>query len=60
MSIEVTRKELTRFKNTYESDMYRDKVTMQVTFLSDDNVAISFGEYTNGYEECLKLIRRSI
>jgi|TARA_R110000796_G_scaffold67324_1_gene154334 hypothetical protein len=60
MSIEVTRKELTRFKNTYEGDMYRDKVTMQVTFLSDDNVAISFGEYTNGYEECLKLIRRSI
>ncbi len=56
----VTHAELLKFKNTYESDMYRDKVTMQVTFLSDDNVAISFGEYTNGYEECLKLIRRSI
>ena len=35
--------------------------SMQVTFLSDDNVAISFGEYTNGYEKLFKkLIRRSI
>tara|TARA_R110000772_G_scaffold108478_2_gene211413 strand:- start:2069 stop:2239 length:171 start_codon:yes stop_codon:yes gene_type:complete len=54
MYVETTQAELTRFKNTYEGDMYRDKVTMQVTFLSDDNVAISFGEYTNGYEKLLK------
>jgi hypothetical protein len=61
MYVETTQAELTRFKNTYEGDMYRDKVTMQVTFLSDDNVAISFGEYTNGYEKLFKnLIRRSI
>ncbi len=54
MYVETTQAELTRFKNTNEGDMYRDKVTMQVTFLSDDNVAISFGEYTNGYEKLFK------
>jgi len=54
MYVETTKSELTRFKNTYEGDMYRDKVTMQVTFLSDDKVAVSFGEFTNGYEKFLK------
>lgn len=54
MYVETTKSELARFKNTYEGDMYRDKVTMQVTFLSDDKVAISFGEFTNGYEKFFK------
>ena len=51
----VTHAELLKFKNTYEGDMYRDKVTMQVTFLPYDNVAVSFGECTNGYENLLKI-----